>query len=549
MLKSIGAYFSETGKLELEARGITIFVGPNNSGKSLVLKEIESLFFQDPMPESNKIVKDFGIVWPTELDIDKAIDKARGSSPTINNVQINFARINVNGGRESLNVDESTLRHYCSNKVHSGWITTQFLRWGVIRLDGRSRFNLTGDQAGGDLQAPPQNVLSHLFQDDDARREVRRLISEAFNVNFYVDPTNLGQLRIKLASGKLFADEQSLGAETRKFFGEATHIKDASDGVQAFTGIVTAVLSGEYHTILIDEPEAFLHPPLARKLGKNLADIVTKRDATLMASTHSSDFLMGCVQASPLVRVVRLEYSQGKSRARSIDPAVLEKFLKRPLMRSANVISGLFHDGVVVVESDNDRAFYSEIYHRLSEGRAGYPAILFVNAQNKQTIREIIGPLRQFGVPAAAIPDVDIVKDGGKTWINWLVAAQIPEMMHASMGQQRAAIYEALKASGWNMKSDGGLELLNGGEHVAANMLFDSLEAFGVFPVRIGEVENWLSALSVPGKKTDWAVAMLERLGADASAEDYVRPSDGDVWAFLERVVRWIMDPGRQGTA
>jgi energy-coupling factor transporter ATP-binding protein EcfA2 len=549
VLKSVTVNFSETGSFELEAEGITIFVGPNNSGKSLVLREIEAIVSQDPPPSNLKIVSDFDIEWPDESLINEKVEKAKASTPPdIPLGQVHFGRINPNGGREAIQVDVSSLTNLAKQKADKGWVTTNFIKWGVIRLDGRSRFNLTNDQAGGDLEAPPQNVLSHLFQDEVARASVRSLVKDAFNVNFYVDPTNLGQLRIKLADGLLPSEEQSLSVAARSFYRAATHIKDASDGVQAFTGIVTAVLSGEYHTILIDEPEAFLHPPLARKLGKSLAGLAAKRNGTLMASTHSSDFLMGCVQASPSVKVVRLEYSQGKSRARSIDSKSLDGFLKRPLMRSANVISGLFHDGVIVLESDNDRAFYSEIFYRLAEGKPDYPSVLFINAQNKQTIREIIGPLREFGVPAAAIPDIDIVKDGGKTWIDWLKAAKIPGALHAGLGQQRAAIDTALRASGKDMKIDGGFELLDKQDRLAADVLFDSLNSFGVFPVRGGEVENWLSNLKVPGKKTDWAVAMLERLGSDASDPDYINPSVDDVWAFLEKVVAWIKNPARKGT-
>lgn len=549
MLRSVSVNFSETGSFDLSTKGITIFVGPNNSGKSLVLREIEAIVSQNPPPSNLKIVTDFDIEWPDLTTINDQVEKAKVSTPS--NVQlghIHLGRINPGGGREASQVNVSTLTQIANEKTNKGWMATNFVKWGVIRLDGRSRFNLTNDQGGGDLEAPPQNVLAHLFQDESARASVRALVKDAFNVNFYVDPTNLGQLRIKLADGLLPTDEQSLNVSARAFYRGATHIKDASDGVQAFTGIVTAVLSGEYHTILIDEPEAFLHPPLARKLGKSLAGIAAKRNGALLASTHSSDFLMGCVQASTAVKVVRLEYSQGKSRARSINPDSLDKFLKRPLMRSANVISGLFHDGVIVVESDNDRAFYSEIFYRLSEGKPDYPSVLFVNAQNKQTIREIIGPLREFGVPAAAIPDIDILKDGGKTWTEWLKAAKIPSALHTGLGQQRAAIDAALKASGKDMKTNGGFELLAGQDRAAADLLFDSLEAFGVFPVRRGEVENWLPNLNVPGKKTDWAVAMLERLGSDASDPRYIKPTADDVWAFLEKIVSWIKNSARYGT-
>src|ERR1035441_6680651 len=48
---------------------------------------------------------------------------------------------------------------------------------------------------------------------------------------------------------------------------------------------------------------------------------------------------LGCLQASPHVRVVQLEYSDEKSKGRIVDSAVLTKLFKAPLMRSANVIT------------------------------------------------------------------------------------------------------------------------------------------------------------------------------------------------------------------
>lgn len=548
MLQSVKVKFSETGSFDLEVKGITLFVGPNNSGKSLLLREIETISSTDTPPNNLKIVSDFDIEWPDETALHKIIETAKENTPSgVPLGHVEFKRLTPNGQRDASNISIAHLQHCVSQKTQKSWIARSLIRWGIIRLDGRSRFNLTNDQQGGDLEKPPQNILANLFQDEVARASVRTLVKDAFNVNLYVDPTNLGQLRIKLADGEIPTDEQSLNAVAREFYRGATHIKDASDGVQAFTGIVAAILSGEYHTILIDEPEAFLHPPLARKLGKSLATIASERNGTLMASTHSPDFLMGCVQASQSVKVVRLEYSQGKSRAKSIDPESLKTFLNRPLMRSTNVISGLFHDGVIVTESDNDRAFYSEIFYRLAEGKPDYPSILFINAQNKQTIQEIIGPLRGFGVPAVAITDIDIVKDGGNTWTNWLKAANLPKASYTSFGQQRSSVNNALQSTNKNMKTDGGLELLDKDDRLAADMFFDSLESFGVFPVRLGEVENWLPHLNVPGKKTDWTVAMLERLGSDTSDMSYVRPADDDVWAFLEKIVAWIKNSARKG--
>jgi hypothetical protein len=309
-----------------------------------------------------------------------------------------------------------------------------------------------------------------------------------------------------------------------------------------------AVLSGDYRAILIDEPEAFLHPPLARKLGYELTSKL-RRGGTLMASTHSPDFLIGCLQASPKVRVVRLEYSGGKSKGQIVDSDILASLFKKPLMRSANVISALFHDGVVVTESDNDRVFYTEIYHRLSEQEKGCPSLLFVNAQNKQTIQDIIGPLRQFGVPAAAIVDIDILKDGGKTWTGWLEAARVPAALHGGYGVVRGDVHKKFGDSGIDMKVDGGVDGLPEPEKSAANQLFDTLDEYGLFVVRKGELESWLKHLKAAGKKTDWTVDILEKMGDDPGKLEYLRPSTGDVWDVIRKITGWIKNPTRKGTS
>ena len=547
MLTSITLQFSENDDLTLPTQGITVFVGPNNAGKSLVLKELEQAFLIHPFPAGLKILKDYDLFWPDEEIIDTELAKYKSFQRKGGPLgEVVLGRISPNGGLESSHIQRDVIFNQLKARDKRWW-ATQYLRWGAIRLDGRSRFDLTNDKPAGDILEPPNNILAQLFQDDPSRTKVRDLVKDAFKLYFVIDPTKLGQFRIRLSTEKPH-DEQSLNEKARAYYRDAVYIKDASDGVQAFTGIVTAVLSGEYHTIMVDEPEAFLHPPLARKLGKSLASLATERGGALMASTHSSDFLMGCIQATKDVRVVRLEYSNGKSRGNMVDPKKLEDLLKRPLMRSANVVSALFYDGVVVTEADNDRAFYSEIYYRLTEVHADYPSILFINAQNKQTIQDIIGPLRQFGVPAVAIPDIDILKDGGKTWMGWLEAARTPQALQTGYATQRAAVEACFKATGKDMTTDGGTDLLKAPDRQAADTLFDTLADYGIFVVRRGELEKWLPKLKVQGKKTNWTIGMLEALGSDPASPDYVKPHAGDVWDFMRRIVKWIQDPSRKGT-
>ncbi len=388
-------------------------------------------------------------------------------------------------------------------------------------------------------------MLAHLFKDDPLRARVREIIHDALGVHFTIDALSSDQLRIRLSPTPPPDVEQSLNAEAREFHSRAQYIKTASDGVQAFVGIVCATLSGDYKAILIDEPEAFLHPPLARRLGYELSRNL-KEGGSLLAATHSSDFLVGCLQASTNVRVVRLEYSDGESRGRIVDSATLSKMFKTPLFRSTNVISALFHDGVVVTESDNDRAFYAEIYYRLSEQEKGLPSLLFVNAQNKQTIRDLVRPLREFGVPAAAVVDIDILKDGGSDWIQWLKAVRIPNAMHVGLAHLRASLHNIYKSHGMDMK-EGGVDQLDRRDQAAAHELFDQLQQYGLFVVRNGELESWLAELGIRSKKSNWTVEMLDRLGGNPTDSTYVRPSEGDVWQFMRSVVAWVKIASRKG--
>ena len=49
-------------------------------------------------------------------------------------------------------------------------------------------------------------------------------------------------------------------------------LDEQGDGFRSYVGVVLSVLLSEGRTILLDEPEAFLHPMQARRLGAWLAE-------------------------------------------------------------------------------------------------------------------------------------------------------------------------------------------------------------------------------------------------------------------------------------
>jgi hypothetical protein len=282
-----------------------------------------------------------------------------------------------------------------------------------------------------------------------------------------------------------------------EFHGSAASINEYSDGVKAFTGMITQIIAGDPRVLLIDEPEAFLHPPLSYKLGKEISITANETGKSVFVSTHSSHFIMGCVQSGAQINIVRLTYQNGVPTARALTTEKLLRLIRHPLLRSTKVLEGLFYESVIVTESDADRAFYEEINARLQRQNPprGIPNCLFLNAQNKTTIHEIIRPLREMGIPAAGIVDVDILKDKGSDWTNFLGAGFVPDASHQGLGQTRSRIREECEKTGKEMKTQGGIAILSADIQEAANDLFDQLGKYGLFAVRVGELESWLRRL------------------------------------------------------
>jgi hypothetical protein len=428
---------------------------------------------------------------------------------------------------------------------------TWYLVHKILNLDGRSRINLVNDQNAGDLQHHPESTLQVLFRYDDKRLDVRRIILEALGVYFVVDPTNLGHLRIRLAERAPVdnLEERGIHPQAIQFHSDALPIANSSDGVKAFTGIIIELIAGDPGIVLIDEPEAFLHPSLSTKLGLEVSRATRSADKRLFVSTHSSAFLMGCVQSGVPINIIRLTYRGGIASARLLPSEDVLELMRHPLLRSTGVLNGLFYEFVVVTESDADRAYYQEVNERLLQFKPewGIPNCLFINAQNKQTVHTIIRPLRRLGIPAAAIVDVDVLKEGGTVWAKLLSGAGVPCISREALATMRAWVKSAMDTTGRDMKKDGGLDILSPEPREAAENLFNQLGEYGIFVVPGGELESWMKHLAVPGHGPNWLIGVFEKMGEDPSEPTYLTPSGGDVWEFISKLKIWLVDSNRKG--
>lgn len=535
--------------LRVDAPSVLIFVGPNNSGKSLVLRELWGAV--NGGPPSGQVLNHVTFAPSSGAFIQRGWERIAKEARVPSDIS-NDASVQINHRGTGMSTTKSNWIRMLSDLSSAGRDQIKILLPSIL-LDGTARLQLVNQQDLGSLEQPTSS-FARLYTDDSARLRLRKILLEAFRKYLVIDAAiNPGKARLRFAlADPPIGLERSLTKEAIDFMRKATPIDQLSDGVKALTGILVELSAGDPSIVIVDEPEAFLHPSLSFLLGREICKPTAEgAHKNLFIATHDASFLMGSLASGAKVDVVRLTHSDEISTARHLPADTLRQLMRNPLLRSVGALQALFYDYVVVTEADADRAFYEEINQRLiSVGDPrGIPNCLFLRAQNKQSVPTITKPLRALGIPTAGIVDVDVYEEGGKVWSQLVGAAGMDTASVEGSAVVRSRIKGYFDALGSpKPKVRGGVNLLFGDERQAAENLFDQLEDHGVCVVRRGEVEHWLPGMVSTGLHgPEWLVAMFEKMGEEPSDSGYLRPSPGDVWDFVGRVGKWLKLDTRKG--
>lgn len=499
-----------------------LIVGPNNSGKSEFLREIsKAIGWQDDQVrfQDNKVVK--------RLEIEKV-----GTARSLTHyMETNAVRVN----------EQFDYQNYRIHTNHLIYFSHQFLGPTAPlfckNLGAEGRLEITKMQKGVGVDGHKSQPQHLMYDDQSLMKRVSELFKKAFQRELFIDYRGSPQIPIHVGTppDQAILPNQVSNEYVREVR-KNPRLDQQGDGIRSYAGILFEVVAIKHDVTLLDEPEAFLHPPQMRRLGETLAEEASNQ---IFVATHSSDILRGFLNGSNgAVRIIRLEREGDRNIATMTSPEKINELWEQPELRYSNALDGIFHEQVIICEGDSDCRLYNSIADHLSsvDPDSGWPDTAYVPSGGKAAIPNIAGALQEIGVKVKIVADIDLLNDDvllrkliesvGGDWVaiesHWrrLDAAVRDGIPARSPVEVKGAIRTLLDASDddalpksdiqtilkqttpWAMVKKHGKMLIPRGDGQTIFAELDELmRAHGIFVVPVGEAENFCPDVGSRGPK------------------------------------------------
>ena len=390
--------FSDGKTLALEENDVVVFVGPNNAGKSVALKELQAHLAGASDPKVVKSVELRKTGTPEGflqfLKLHTEIH-TRGSGYRVEGAGIRF------------NADKlETIWPEGSGSLHPLF---------CVGIATETRITDSNPVEAIDTNTErPTHPIHRLYIDNKIELKISTYFEQAFGQALILDQRSGSQIPLRVGKRLTPKPNEDLLSATywQRQRDESVPLEQQGDGMRSFASVILHLLAPVTPSILLlDEPEAFLHPPQAKLLGEIIAT-EKPNGAQLFVSTHSTDVLQGIMDiATEHLRVLRIRREENVNLTRELDNELVRNISRDPLMKYSSVMSGLFHKRVIICEGDSDCMFYSSLLDIPTVHESHHPDVLFVHGGGKTRMAALAQSLRALDVPVDVIADIDILRN------------------------------------------------------------------------------------------------------------------------------------------
>jgi energy-coupling factor transporter ATP-binding protein EcfA2 len=522
--------FSGGQTIDFNPQDKIVLVGPNNSGKSQTLREILGL-----AKEGEK----YRPVTVTKLELVKT-----GSTEDLRAFLASEAIFrNGSFSYKSWTLPEN-LTSFWSQPYLYGSLSNGFIK----NVDADDRLRICEQQPSvtrDEQKTKPQHIL---YESEVLMTKISTLFKQAFGkellINFRggkVIPIHVGDKPPKHLKNQV-GDKYVSAVEANPL------LDKQGDGMKSYAGILFEAIVSDLDITLIDEPEAFLHPPQMRRLGATLASEV---NGQLLIATHSSDVLRGFLEGTKgSLRILRIQRNGKQNFIAEAAPSVIKELWTRPTLRYSNALEGIFHEQTIICEDDSDCRLINAMADHL-EAKDGSPwsDTAYIPTGGKHAIPKVAAVLRKIGVPVKAVFDIDFlseatllretvnafggdweklkpcwarldsaVRGGKKTKSVEEIKSDIVTIIEESAPDDlpRRQIEETMKnGKPWSfVKEFGSIAIPSGKAQQDFLQLCESLESMGIYVIPVGEIESFCKEIDSHGP------AFVSKLLTEVPLED-----------------------------
>ena len=533
--------FLDGTKVELEPNSIVVLTGANNVGKSSVLKQIGNSAISGYA--SGPIIRTIEIASLGSVDqFREFIERRSLKTDKAGEVLIGRSRY------ELKKIEDDSKRSFRGSPVSELFCS---------RLSAGSRLALVNPARRDDwTRNSPTDPIQWLDVDVEAEVGLSDAFRKAFGLSIYVNRTAGSNLVLHVS-----ADEQPDFESFRDYmswFSKIDTLEQQGDGMKSFAAALLSLKIHPKSLVLIDEPEAFLHHPQARKL----AEVITRDTAPhtqMWLATHSDEFVRGLLDhTNDRIVLVRLDRLRNTTTPKLLNAAQVKTLWSDALLRTSDVLSALFHELAIICEGESDARFFRALFDA-DTGAQRSPDLRFYHVGGKDKIVSIVSALRSVAMPVCVITDIDVLSDvdkflklyealGGsrndveadvKAIVRHVgqqkptlgakdvalrlnaLADQIQKDQKLSPENRRAIAVLIEETAAWNrIKEDGYRGFANATIIQAFDRVYEKCKAVGLLVNREGELEGLCRDISKK-PKASWLAEVLTRdLISDTSLDD-----------------------------
>lgn len=522
--------FNDGGTYKLDSNDVIVFTGANNAGKTHTL--IEIFHTMKNAVVDKHIIDNFST---------KKIGTAEGflADCIIENncfIYSNFAF-------------ECSMSDYIKNTWNSGHGIVDFTEAFLNYISTETRLSST-KVSSTHMGSHDNQLVEKLYNDDNLEKIISNYFKDAFGESLILDRLTRSTIPIHVGTPPVMNEgEDRISKSYINRLRKLPLLENQGDGMRSFAAILLNVFVGKQSITLIDEPEAFLHPPQAKLLAKMLVNN-KPNNKQLFIATHSEEFIKGLLEAANgNIKIFRINREDNVSRVSLLDNVGVEEIWKDPILKYSHIINGLFHSKVILCEADTDCLFYQAMVENIDYGENILKNdILYIHCGGKKRFKTVIKALKSLDVKLVVIADFDILNDAekdntfrevtealGVEWnkletkrniiIEYIktqraqletsdVKKQINEILNSvdseffPHSKAKAINATVKKASPWSKVKEVGYRFLSGQAVQAYEDLFNICVSAGLFIVPVGELERFYTLCTDHGTK--WVNTVLE---------------------------------------